>query len=148
MQMMKAIAFLFASLLCAGQCETYSGQSVSCASLRGDIDMTTLPGSHEWIYQQIKKQHPEWFYVSCSFLLSSSVADTLSSRGLYELNPILGRGPFNTRQETIKGVAVAAVLLTEWSLRKHPALRRGFTWMNYAVGGITWGVAAHNWSER
>ncbi len=85
---------------------------------------------------------------SAAFLASSQLTDTLSSRGLYEKNPILGRGPFGTRQETIKAGAIAAVLLTEWSLRKHPALRRGFMWANYLSGGVTFAVAAHNFSER
>jgi hypothetical protein len=120
--MRTIILFIFGSMLCAGQ------------SFGGDSSFT---------WDSSKR-----LLISQSFLASSQVADAISSRGLEELNPVLGRGPFGTRQETIKGVAVAAVLLTEWSLRKHPQLIRGFTWMNYAVGGMTWGVAAHNWSLK
>lgn len=136
---MKMITLMIAALplLCAGQ----SHPSGPC-SVSKDKPVIAADGT-------VWGCMPRWpFVASVAFLASSQAADILSSRGQYELNPILGRGPFGTRQETIKAGAVAAVLLTEWSLRKHPALRRGFTWMNYVVGGVTFGVAAHNLKER
>ena len=89
------------------------------------------------------------FLYSAAFLASSQLTDALSSRNRDELNPILGRSSFGARQETIKASALGAVLLAEWLIvRHHPEWRRGFTWANYLSGGVTFAVAAHNYSER
>ena len=83
----------------------------------------------------------QWTY-SAAFLASSTVADSFSSYGRIELNPVLGQR-FDARSVAIKGGIVGGLIVTE---RLMPAkYRKAFTWANYAVGGVTWGVAGRNW---
>lgn len=87
--------------------------------------------------------------ISAIFFTGASAMDAVSSRGQYELNPALGRGPFGARQEAVKGIAVGGILLTEYLvLRKHPETRRSWVYVNYAAGAATAGAAIHNWRQK
>lgn len=89
--------------------------------------------------------YPAWA-ASVAFLAVAETADIASSRGSYELNPVLGRGPFGARQASIKAGIVGGVILAEWLiLRRHPDSSRAFKWANYIAGGVTVGVAIRNW---
>lgn len=86
---------------------------------------------------------------SAAFFAASQGADIASSRGMYELNPLLGEGRFGAKQMTIKLSLSAALLASEWLiLRKHTAWRKTFTALNYVAGGATFGVAARNWGQK
>lgn len=95
------------------------------------------------IQEQPKPSH-QWAY-SAAFLASAEVADAMSSRGLYELNPILGNGQFGARQASIKGIVSGGLILSEWLiLRHHPQYRKTFERVNWIGGSVTYGVAARN----
>lgn len=111
-----------------------AGQSKDCDPLICNPMKPTPP--HAWNY-------------SVAFLASAETSDALSSRGLYERNPILGRSAFGARQELIKGGLIGALVVSEWLIvRHHPSMRKGLTVANYAVGGVTFGVAAYNWRMK
>lgn len=87
--------------------------------------------------------------VSVSFVMGAQVLDAASSRGAYELNPLLGRGPFGSRQVMTKGAIVGSLILSEWLvMRKRPETRRAWAYTNYAIAGATTGIAVRNWRIR
>ena len=145
---MKLIILLAMAGIAAGQAfggDPHWHPSGPC-SLSKDKDIIASDGS-AWHCADQWNRKP--FLYSAAFLASSQLTDALSSRNRDELNPILGRSPFGARQETIKASALGAVLLAEWLIvRHHPEWRRGFMWANYLSGGVTFAVAAHNYSER
>ena len=124
------IAAVFAAL-----CFECDGQPCKTVSDSGWIDMEPVN------YRPL--------IASQSFLAASQSADAISSRGLIETNPLLGRGPFGARQESIKGVATVGVIIAEWLIvRRWPGTARGFTWANYLTGAATFGVAGRTWGLR
>lgn len=85
------------------------------------------------------------WHLSVTFLAESTAADLYSSRSYYELNPILGRGPFGPRQAGTKIGIVSILVLSEWLIsRRHPTHYRIWSKVNTAVGVTTFGVAASN----
>ena len=69
-------------------------------------------------------------------LVSTDIGDLLSTRGLYETNALLGRGPFGARQATISLSMTAAIVLAEIPLaRRWPRLAKVFAITNFAAGG-------------
>ncbi len=84
--------------------------------------------------------------ISVGVLATASTLDMVSSRGGYELNPILGRGEFGTRQVATKSILIAAPVLLEWLvLRNHRDKAKYFTWANYIGAGTTMIGPVHNW---
>lgn len=85
---------------------------------------------------------------SQAFMVSASVTDVVSSRGLYENNPILGRGPFGTRQAAVSlGITGLAVAVEYPLVRKFPKSKRTLEILNYGIGAIHIGAAIHNWRQ-
>jgi hypothetical protein len=79
---------------------------------------------------------------SVATLAAANVADVATSWGGYELNPVLGRGPFGARQTVIKSGIAAGVVVAEWRwMRRH---RRAAAIANFVASGILAGVAARN----
>jgi hypothetical protein len=75
---------------------------------------------------------------------AASTADILTSRGNYELNPMLGRGNFGPRQTAISlGLTAGAIALTEWSARHH-GNRKLLTWLLLGMAGARATVAVRN----
>lgn len=89
------------------------------------------------------------FRASQIAVAAATTADILSSRGLYERNPVLGRGAFTLRNQGAKVIATtaAALLLQEFLVRKFPQTRRAFTFINFGATGMHAGAAAHNWRQ-
>jgi len=86
--------------------------------------------------------------ISVAALSGANVLDIASSRGGYELNPILGRGSFGTRQIAAKSVLIAAPVLVEWLvLRHHPDKAKWFVWANFIGAGSTMVGPVHNWRQ-
>ncbi len=86
--------------------------------------------------------------VSVAFFVGANVMDTMSSRGAFETNPVLGRGPFGMRQMAIKGGIASGLILAErLILRKHPETRHVWTWVNYGTGAAITAVAVRNWNQ-
>ncbi len=68
-------------------------------------------------------------------LISTDIGDLLSSRGLYETNAALGRGPFGARQATISLGLTAVIVLAELPLaRRWPRLAKIFAVTNFGAG--------------
>lgn len=83
---------------------------------------------------------------SVAAVAASSALDVHSSFGAYELNPIVGRGQFGSRQASISLGITAGVLVFEYLVvRKHPRFERTLTWTNFAVAGARAGTAARNY---
>ena len=134
------IAAVFAAL-----CFECDGQALS--EIKPGDTVYAESGGHvrRYVVQSIAKP----LIASQSLLAASQAADAVSSRGLIETNPLLGRGPFGARQESIKGVATVGVIIAEWLIvRRWPGTARGFTWANYLTGAATFGVAGRNWGLR
>ena len=86
--------------------------------------------------------------ISVAFFVGANVMDTMSSRGAFETNPVLGRGPFGMRQVAIKGGIASGLILAErLILRKHPETRHVWTWVNYGTGAAITAVAVRNWNQ-
>lgn len=89
------------------------------------------------------------FHYSLIALGAANTLDVLSSRGGYELNPVLGRGDFGARQIGIKGGVIAAVVIGEVLLvRRWPWTARPLKWINLGDSAVTAGIAIRNWETR
>lgn len=97
--------------------------------------------------QAIQAPKPDKLWkVSMATVAGAEVADVASSWGLYELNPVLGRGQFGLRQASIKGGVAGAGLVAEWILvKKWPKFSRTFRWVNFGVSAELGAVAWHNY---
>ncbi len=72
---------------------------------------------------------------SDAVLIATDIGDLLSSRGLYETNAVLGRGPFGARQATISLGLTAVIVLAELPLaRRWPRLAKIFAVTNFGAG--------------
>jgi hypothetical protein len=84
---------------------------------------------------------------SVAALAAGSAADSWSSYGHTELNPLL-RGPqgrFSARAIGIKAAIAGGSVATQWLiLRKRPETARAAALTNFAMAGIFTGVAARN----
>lgn len=88
--------------------------------------------------------HKAW-KVSAVVLGAVSIADGVSSNGLSERNPLLGRGEFGSRQVSIKAAIVAGALVGQWwAVKKKPELERVFVFTNVGVAGLTSWAVVHN----
>ncbi len=58
-----------------------------------------------------------WHY-SVAALAAATAVDIHSTVGGYELNPVLGRGPFGPRQATIKVSIVGGVVLAQYLIQR------------------------------
>ena len=86
------------------------------------------------------------FRISQATVGAAAVADVVSSYGLIERNPVLGRGPFGPPEAAISlGATACALLLQEIAVRKFPKSRKWLIPVNFIVGGLRFGVAARNW---
>ena len=78
-------------------------------------------------------------------LVAGNVADSASSWGRPELNPVLGPR-FGSRSTAIKFAVTGAVIGVEALLtRKHSELERPFAWGNFAMTGVLTGIAVRNY---
>jgi len=82
---------------------------------------------------------------SVAVLAAANTSDAISSFGRYELNPVLGMGPFGARATGMKiGISAATVGVQYLILRRHPeAARKAAIW-NFGMAGLTGGIAARN----
>ena len=98
---------------------------------------------------QIACGQDRWYRASLIAVGASQVADTASSWGQYELNPVLGTGRFGGRQTAIKSTLVGSVMATQFvDVRRHPRHKRIATIVNFALAGATTGIAIRNWRIR
>ena len=82
---------------------------------------------------------------SLAALAGAHAADALTSSGRYELNPLLGRGPFGARAVGIKaGISTGGIAIQYFILKHHPAAARKAAFINFAMAGLTGGTATRN----
>lgn len=85
------------------------------------------------------------FKASLGALTAATVADTMSSYGKYELNPVLGRGTFGAKQTAIKFSITGGLVLVEYLVhRKTDKFDKAFTVINFAGTGVLAAVAVRN----
>lgn len=85
---------------------------------------------------------------SLAALLAGNAADTATSWGQHETNPILrGRdGKFDAGSTGIKFGITGALIGAELLLsRHHPTAEKAFVVANFAVGGVMAGTAVQNY---
>jgi len=83
---------------------------------------------------------------SAATVAASFAVDAASSRGRYELNPVVGRGPFGARQVAVGAAITGGALAAQWLvLRRHPEMRRAFVVSNAAAAGAHGVAAWRNW---
>ena len=82
---------------------------------------------------------------SVAALAAGNLADGMTSVGHYELNPVLGNGRFGTRSVGVKiGMSSALVGAQYLMLRRRPEGARKAAFINFAMGGLTGGMAIRN----
>jgi hypothetical protein len=82
---------------------------------------------------------------SVGVLAAANAADTMTSMGRYELNPVLGAGRFGPRATGLKiGISAAMIGAQYLILRRRPQAMRKAAFVNFAMAGATAGVAALN----
>lgn len=80
--------------------------------------------------------------------LGSTAVDLASSKGLYETNPILGRGPFSAKQAVNASLIAAGVVLGEhFLIKKWPKSKKALIWVNFGLSGEHLGAAFHNFRQ-
>jgi hypothetical protein len=85
---------------------------------------------------------------SVAALAAGNAADTFSSLGRHELNPVLGVGKFGPRATGIKiGISGATIGLEYLLLRKRPELAKKLAYVNIGMAAATGGAAAYNTSR-
>lgn len=85
--------------------------------------------------------------LSVAVLVAANAADAVSSHGMIESNPILGRGVYSdARGALLKAGIVGSVILAEHLvIRRHSSAAKPLVIVNLAVAGATGAAAVHNW---
>ncbi len=88
--------------------------------------------------------------LSQSAMLTATLADALSSRGMLERNPLAGRGDFTMRNQGAKAISIAAGLAVAESLivRRWPTTARVLKYTNWIVTGSHSVAAVSNMVQR
>lgn len=86
---------------------------------------------------------------SLAALTTANVIDGVSSVGLRETNPILGRGSFGTRSIALKGAIIGGVVAFEYAVRRKAAFTaKPLAYTNFIMAGAVGGVAVRNFRMR
>ena len=95
--------------------------------------------------QEIQRKRSRLWTWSLAALAAANTADVISSRGRYELNPVLGAGTFGLRAAGMKvGISAATVGLEYLFLRRRPEAARKAAIVNFGMSGVTGAIAARN----
>lgn len=85
------------------------------------------------------------FWPSVVIGSAAQAVDIVSSRGRYELNPVLGRGTFGTRQAAMKASVYVGINALVWrAVRRDGKACRVASYVNYGAAGLTFGVSIRN----
>ena len=86
------------------------------------------------------------FSLSFAAVASASMADTATSWGKFETNPVLGRSRFGMSQAGIKIGVLSAALAGQYILIRHHRshVESTLTVFNFASAGVLGAVAYHN----
>lgn len=89
------------------------------------------------------------FWPAVGVAAAGQLADAASSRGRFELNPVLGRGSFGARQMTMKAAIFAGSTAGAWIVsRRDQRACRVATIAIVGAAGVTFGVSIRNWRVR
>ena len=95
--------------------------------------------------QEAEKNRSRLWSWSLAAVAAANAADIISARGRYELNPVLGAGPFGLRATGVKiGISSATIGLEYLIVRRRPDAARKAAVVNFGLAGFTGAVAAHN----
>lgn len=95
-------------------------------------------------------QNRPLYWSSVAALTAAHVADTHSSWGKYEANPLLrsSDGRFGLRGAAVKsGIAAGNLTVQTLILRKWPKARKAAAIINFAAAGVIVGIAARNYRQ-
>lgn len=141
---MRLAILLALSALVLRACSILPDGSVACLDIvsltpRPDLVRVGPPGFRPPAKFTLRPKH---------LLIAGALgaADAASSIGMYELNPVLGRGSFGARQAVVKGAITGSALFTAWKIRKeHPRL----AWAIVVISGASSAFGAgHNLTIR
>lgn len=86
---------------------------------------------------------------SLAALTTANVMDGVSSVGLRETNPILGRGSFDLHSVALKGAILGGVIAFEYVAKRKAAFTsKPLTYTNFIMAGTVGGVAVRNFRMR
>lgn len=86
---------------------------------------------------------------SLAALTTANVMDGVSSVGLRETNPMLGRGSFGLHAVALKGAIIGGVIAFEYAVRRKAAFTaKPLAYTNFIAAGALTGVAVRNWRLR
>jgi hypothetical protein len=106
--------------------------------------LVLLAMSFAWNLNAESRKSKLWRW-SAAALASATTVDTISTVGLNEANPVLGTGRFGARAFSIKsGIVVGAVIAQTLVLKRTPQYQRNLAFANFAMAGLTTGVAIRN----
>src|SRR5215471_18226314 len=78
---------------------------------------------------------------SVAAMAAGNVADTFSSLGRHELNPVLGVGKFGPRATGMKiGISAATVGVQYLLLRRRPVAAKRLAYVNFGMAAATGGA--------
>lgn len=82
---------------------------------------------------------------SVAAVTAGNAADTLTSVGRHELNPVLGVGRFGPRATGMKiGISTATIGVQYLLLRRRPEAARKLAYVNFGMAAVAGGAAAYN----
>jgi hypothetical protein len=91
-----------------------------------------------------EKKHCRLYRFSQAFLVATTAADCISSRGLREMNPILGQNTGH-RAAAMAASGAGILLLSHGLRRSHPGLAES---INLVAGGAHTPAALWNWRQH
>lgn len=82
--------------------------------------------------------------------MGAAFADVASTQGLYERNPVLGRGQFNWDNQGVKSLAISAgvVVAAELVSRKWPKMRKPLKVVLWIGSAARMAAGVHNWRQH
>jgi hypothetical protein len=86
------------------------------------------------------------FTASVAAVTSAAIADTATSWGKAESNPVLGQSRFGMSQTGMKIGLVSAAMVGQFFIMRHHSahVAAGFAAVNFASAGVLGAVAYHN----
>lgn len=86
---------------------------------------------------------------SLAALTTANVMDGVSSVGLRETNPVLGRGSFGPRSITLKGAIIGGVIAFEYVAKRKAAFTaKPLAYTNFAGAGVLTVVTVRNFKVK
>lgn len=143
---MARLKFAIFLILLSTVCRVWAENPPASAFLPAGAASAELPPNPE---SSVSKPNGRRLYrISLIAVGAANAADTFSSWGQAEANPVLGR-TFNGQSALIKaGLVGASFAVERLALRHNPSRYGKFAWLNLAIAGGLGAVAVHNVGNR